>query len=143
MSSPEALIRRFWQIMWHTDAKSMLSEIITPDAAFRGSLGNTASGPSGVVAYARNVQLSFPDFAVEPADFATEGERVYARLRLSGTHKGELFGCAPSGRRIEYHGMALHTVRDGLIHSIWVVGDTLDLARQAGASLIPAPEPLN
>ena len=59
-----------------------------------------------------------------------EGDRVVARLTYTGTHTGELFGFAPTGRRVSYIGVALFRVALGQIAEGWVLGDLHDLIRQ-------------
>ncbi len=66
-----------------------------------------------------------------------EGDKIVARLTWSGTHNGELFGIAPTGRRVSYVGAAIFRLRRGKIQSAWVVGDTQELWRALG--LLPGP----
>ena len=42
---------------------------------------------------------------------------------LFGAHEGVLFEHAPTGRRIEYAGVAMFTMAAGKITKVWVLGD--------------------
>ena len=84
----------------------------------------------------RFVRDAFPDFHNELEEMVEEGERVFARLRYTGTHRGELFGIPATGRRIAYMGAALFRFRGSRIWSVWVLGDVDGLKRQ-----LAAPEP--
>jgi predicted ester cyclase len=53
-------------------------------------------------------------------------------LRVTGTHTGELFGIAPSGRRIDVRQMQIEWLREGRIWQHWRVTDELSLMRQIG-----------
>ncbi len=50
-----------------------------------------------------------------------------------GTHRGEIFGLAPTGRSIEYPGIAIFGIGDGKIYEGWVLGDAWGLYQQISA----------
>jgi predicted ester cyclase len=56
------------------------------------------------------------------------GNDAAARLRFSGVHIGPFLGYQPTGRQIEWQGAAFFTAQDGLLATIWVLGD-LDTLR--------------
>ena len=82
------------------------------------------------VEYMRMVHTAFPDFRNVVEEVVVEGDRAFARLAYSGTHRGTVLGVEPTGRRVQYAGAALFRVRDGRIASLWVLGDMYALARQ-------------
>ena len=61
-----------------------------------------------------------------------ETDRVVARLTYGGTHRGPLFGVAPTGRPVSYAGMALFRIAAGRIATGFVAGDTGRLLREIG-----------
>ena len=81
----------------------------------------------------RNHALRFSVYAedgwTDPQTIA-EGDRIFARLTYTGTHRGEIFGIAPSGRRIEYSGAAIFTIEGTRISEVWVLGDLYGLLKQ-------------
>ena len=98
--------------------------------AFRGSLGQSVEGRDGFKEYVRAVRRAFPDFHNRVEELVAEGDRVMARLTYSGTHVGELFGIAPTGRQVSYAGVGLVRVALGRIAEGWVLGDLHGLLRQ-------------
>lgn len=83
--------------------------------------------------YAESVELlraGFPDLREEIVDLIAEGDRVVARYIERGTHTGEFFGLAPSGRSYEKHGFALYRVAEGRLAEVWVQEDDLGFRRQ-------------
>jgi predicted ester cyclase len=66
-----------------------------------------------------------------------EEDRVVARALYSGTHRGELFGVAPTGEKIAYAGAAFFRIADGRVAEGWVLGDLLSVLRQIGANAMP------
>lgn len=125
-----ALLERFYHEMWDRFDKSAFPDILAEDFRFRGSLGQTTTGWDEFGAYVDFVQRAFPDFRNIIEDVVSEGDRAFARLTYRGTHRGELFGIAPTGRAIEYAGAALFRFQGGRIAEVWVLGDVHGLLRQ-------------
>lgn len=128
-----ALVRRFYGEMWNRFDHAMIPELLDVDFAFRGSLGTETRGHAEFAGYMDAIRAAFPDFCNEIVEMVSEGDRVFARLRYTGTHRGEILGIAATGKRIEYAGAALFTIRGGKIASAWVLGDVYGLLRQLQA----------
>jgi predicted ester cyclase len=60
---------------------------------------------------------------------------VAARLRFRGTHRGELNGIAPTGRRVDCTGIVVSRIEEGKIAEDWANFDDLGMMQQLG--LIP------
>jgi steroid delta-isomerase-like uncharacterized protein len=58
---------------------------------------------------------AFPDVQFRSDDVLVDGDRVVHVAQLSGTHAGEFFGVAATGRHIEVQIVMILTVADGLI----------------------------
>jgi predicted ester cyclase len=58
---------------------------------------------------------TFPDIHFEEEELVAEGDKVILRWRMTGTHRGPLFGRAATGRRITAVGHEIVTLQDGLI----------------------------
>jgi predicted ester cyclase len=127
------LIHRYYEELWNTWNFGLTEEIISSDIRFRGSLGVEVRGLQGFVGYMHKVQNAFPDFSNKIEELISEGDRIAARLTYTGTHKGELFGLAPTGTRATYSGAAIFKVLDGKIADGWVLGDVYNLIAQLNA----------
>jgi steroid delta-isomerase-like uncharacterized protein len=95
-----------------------------------------AVGPGGVREYFTEFFAAFPDFALDVRSTLNEGSRSAVHWTAVGTHLGSLWGVEPTGSRVEFEGIDLLEVRDGLIVRNDAVADTLSIARQLG--LVPA-----
>lgn len=124
------LIRRYYEEFWNGWRFDLAEELIAPEVSFRGSLGRVVAGRAGLVGYAQHVQSAFPDFYNSIEEMIAEGDRVVARLLYTGTHRGEIFGLAPTGRRIRYSGVGIFRLPDGRIAEAWVLGDLAGLLLQ-------------
>ena len=132
------VVRRYYHELWNRWRFELADELLEPALEFRGSLGASARGVDGFLEYMGIVRAAFPDFENRIDDLIAEGDRVVARLTYAGTHRGEVFGIGPTGRRITYAGVAIFTFRNGRIVSGWVLGDIDALRRQLrddGASI--------
>ena len=78
------------------------------------------------------VRAAFPDFRNTIEDLIAEDNKVVARLTYNATHRGEIFSVAPTGRKVEYSGVAIFHIVDNKIVNGWVLGDTPSLMRQIG-----------
>ena len=94
-------------------------------------------GPAGVKRLADTLLPAIPDMELPIADIIAEGEKVLARLRVRGTHKGELMGIPPTGKAITVTGMGMDRVRNGQIVESWANYDALGMLIQLG--VVPAP----
>lgn len=129
----KAIVRRYYERLWNAWDLALVEELIASDITFRGSLAVTVSGREGFNRYVALVRAAFPDFHNAVEDLIAEGDKVVARLTYRGTHQGELFGIAPTGRPVAYAGVAIFRIVAGRIAEGWVMGDTLGLMRQLGA----------
>lgn len=126
------LVRRFYEEVWNRWDEAAARTILTPAFEFRGSLARSTHGIEAFLAYLRRVRGIFPDFHNEIVELTVgEGEPcVAARLRFTGTHRGELLGLEPTGRAIEYDGAAFLRSAGGRLVSAWVLGDLNSLLEQ-------------
>jgi len=131
------LIRRFFDEMWNPWNFAKADELLSPDITFRGTLGPELKGRDAFRAYMRQVQAAFPDFHNTILQMTAEDDRVTARTFYRGTHRGELFGLAPTGKAISYAGAAFFRIAEGQVIEGWVLGDLLALLRQLGAQRLP------
>jgi predicted ester cyclase len=57
---------------------------------------------------------------------------VVVRVVMTGTHRGDLFGLAPTGRRVTVDQINIEHIDNGRIAEHWRVTDELKLMRQLG-----------
>src|SRR2546421_1199532 len=85
---------------------------------FRGSLGQSKSGHAEFEEYIDFVRRAFPDFSNEIEEVISEGDKAFARLTYRGTHRGELFNIAATGRRIQHASAAVFRFRGDKIDEV-------------------------
>jgi steroid delta-isomerase-like uncharacterized protein len=133
----KCVIRRYYEELWNAWNFDAATKLLAPEIVFRGSLGTETQGREAFCECMRRVRSAFPDFHNSIVDLIAEGNEVVARLNYTGTHNGELFGIAPTGRQILYQGAAFFRISDGLVTRGWVLGDLLSLLKSLGAHTLP------
>ena len=90
-------------------------------------------GPGGVAAGVAALLRAFPDFRCRIDESLASGDRVVARLTLSGTNTGDYRGLpAPTGKYASWEAIAIFRIADGKIAEIWGCADRLGLLTQLG-----------
>lgn len=124
------LIRRYYAEMWNQWRFELADEMVDSEVRFRGSLGRMVAGRGGLVGYMKHVQGIFPDFHNTIETMVAEDDQIAAQLTYNGTHRGEMFGIAPTGRRVHYSGVGIFQIAGGRITDAWVLGDLATLLLQ-------------
>lgn len=130
MSELKNKVSRFYERVWNQADKSLIPELLHENVTFRGSLGHMQSGHTGFSNYIDFVRNALDDYRCCVVDMVAEEDRLYARIEYSGTHRGELFGYAPTYAKLHWDGIAVFTFENGKISNIWVLGDVNGVMKQ-------------
>ena len=85
----------------------------------------------GEIEYFRN---AVPDLTYTVEDQVAEGDKVVTRYTASGTHQGEFFGVAGTGKHIEMSGIQIDRFDEsGKLVEEWPEYDLLGAMKQVGA----------
>lgn len=84
---------------------------------------------------------AFPDLALTIEQLCAEGDRVFALMTLRGTHRGDFFGIAPTGREVEMRAADVFRIVDGKLAEHWDVVDNSRLVETLGLARCPPPAP--
>ncbi len=137
--NPDELVRKFYEVIWNGRDKRIVPELLHEAFVFRGSLGVEKRGHAGFCEYLDAVHEALGEYRCSIGEMVTDGRAVFARMRFSGVHRGELLGIGPTGRRVAWDGAALFHFREGKISDLWVLGDRKSLEVQlSGTDLHPS-----
>lgn len=89
-------------------------------------------GPAGIKPIIRSFAAAFPDVQITIHDLLQEPGKVAVRAEISGTHLGELFGIAPTGKKVSFRLHEFHTLEHGLLTTTWHMEDWFGLFLQLG-----------
>ena len=127
------LVEAFYAQVWNERDARVAREILDPEFRFRGSLGPELSGVEAFLGYVAAVHAALGEYTCHLDELLEAGDRLAARLRFRGIHRGEFFGVPATGRTIEWAGAAFFTVAHGRLARLWVLGDVDAVRRQLGA----------
>jgi steroid delta-isomerase-like uncharacterized protein len=102
---------------WNRGDADGLAAVVADDVIWRDvALGMPMSGREEIRATARAYLTAFPDLRVEETSSTVAGQRLVQELTITGTHRGELMGIAPTGRWTEsYVAVVLTFDDDGMV----------------------------
>lgn len=94
-------------------------------------------GPDALKRVIAAQREAFPDFRFEIKELFAHEDKVVARWQVSGTHRGEFLGLAPTERRATVEGISIDRWAGDRIAESWIAYDLLAILQQLGAA--PAP----
>jgi len=130
----KSIVRRMYEEVWNKRNLEVAKELIAPSHAVQ--LFDAADSGVGPEAYASNVVQfvrAFPDLKFTILDMVAENEKVVAFWNISGTHKGEFRGIAPTGKKVSVDGITMIQFSDGKIMDSYVSLDMWSMMQQLGA----------
>jgi predicted ester cyclase len=123
-------VRRFYEILWNNYDLDSMPMILHEDLSFWGSLGDIKRGYHGFAEYVDKLYKALGEYRCTIEQLVSEDARVFAKMKFSGIHRGELMGYGPTGKRVTWAGAALFTFKDARIRDIWVLGDLKGIEEQ-------------
>jgi predicted ester cyclase len=112
--------------------------LLTPDYLnHTPSAGTPPRGPAGLKPIVLAMRRAFPDLHFTIEDVIVGHDAVTIRTVMTGTHEGDLFGLAPTHRRVRVNQIQIERITNGRIAEHWRVTDELTLMKQLGVVSIP------
>jgi len=139
MSAEEntSLVRRFVEEFWNKANTAAADELMAPDAEIHMPTGEMVN-LDGLKSFAGMFHGSFPDWHSTVEELIAEGDKVAERWTGRGSHRGELQGIPPTGKRVEVPGSVFYRIVDGKIVEFRGLFNIISLMQQLGA--IPSPQ---
>jgi predicted ester cyclase len=125
--------QRYFDEVWNQGRLDVLDELLSPDYVnHTPSTGNPPPGPDGLKPIVAAIRRGFPDLRFEVKDMVVTPDAIAIRVVMRGTHLGELFGTAPTGKPVEVNQINIERIRNGRIVEHWRITDELEMQRQLG-----------
>jgi uncharacterized protein (TIGR02246 family) len=100
---------------WRNHDAAALAGDHHPECVVVSPTGGVLEGREAIERVYRVWMTAFPDLIFLHEDMIVDGDRVAALCRVAGTHGGEFFGVAPTGRRLEISAVFVYRLENGLI----------------------------
>jgi steroid delta-isomerase-like uncharacterized protein len=95
---------------------------------------------AGVIDFFRMQLAAFPDLRMSVEDIVANGDKVVARVALSGTNRGSFMNMPATGKSVNVQLIDMFRFSDdGLLREHWGVLDALAMMQQLG--VVPAGPP--
>ncbi len=130
-----AATKRFGELV-NTGQFDAFDEVVAAGCVDNDPAPDQGPGPEGFKTFFTAMRTAFPDMKVEPQTMVTEGDQVAFAYTLTGTHKGDFNGIAPTGKSIEVRGMQIGRFENGKMVERWGSSDELGILKQIGAAPI-------
>ena len=111
----------------------LLNEACAPDWQDIPMVPGQEPGPDGLKKLIPGFLQAFPDLQIVVHDVIASGSRVGVRASLVGTHRGEIHGVPPTGRKVDVALHECHHLRDGKVTHTWHLEDWFGMLHQVGA----------
>jgi steroid delta-isomerase-like uncharacterized protein len=126
------IVRRYQEI-YNSNNLDTLNEVVKEDFLTPRMLPGMPSGLEGAKQIHKATLLGMPDWHTEIEELIAEGDKVVARITITGTHTGVFFGIPATGNRVSISGIYIARIEDGKIVEHWGEEDSVSLMQQLGA----------
>src|SRR5512147_3222041 len=110
------LIEKYIDEIYNKGNLKYADEVCTPTLMLHDvTLLEPPLGPEAVKQFARMYREPCPDLRVEIEDIIEQNDKVAIRWKATGTHKGTLFGIAPTKKFVTVTGQTFFKSTKGLI----------------------------
>jgi steroid delta-isomerase-like uncharacterized protein len=132
LEANKALVRRMFEQDLNTNDREAGEAFFAPDFYDHTNPPDMRQGIEGHKAIVRYFRSAFPDVRWEITEAIAEEDKVVVSVHWTGTHLGDFFGIAPTGKQVSVKGIHILRVADGHIAEHWGQDDDLGLMRQLG-----------
>jgi steroid delta-isomerase-like uncharacterized protein len=134
----KALVKRAWDEVFNQKKLTVVDELFTSDYIYHGPQGQEFRGTESLKQLLSHYLEAFPDLHIDIEDLIAEGDKVVSRVISRGTHKGELQGIAPTGKKVSLRTIMISRIAGGKFAEDWESRDDLGMLQQLG--IIPPSE---
>jgi steroid delta-isomerase-like uncharacterized protein len=125
------IVRRYQEIYNSNDLNS-LGEVLAEDVRTPKIMPGLAPGLEGSRQVHAKTLIGMPDWHTEIDDLIAEGDKVVARITMTGTHTGDFWGIPATGKSVEFTGIYIVRIAGGKIVEHWGEEDGVSLLTQLG-----------
>ncbi len=125
------IIRRYQEI-YNSNNLDALDEVVSKDLLTPKIMPGIPTGIEGAKAAHRIMLAGFPDYQTSIDDLFAEGDKVAARITMSGTNTGSFMGIPPTGKYVSFTGIYIARLVNGKIVEHWGEEDGVSLLQQLG-----------
>lgn len=131
------IVERFVEEYKNKQNPDIVDELVSENCKVHIPLPGLPQGRNGMRLNGQMMCTAFPDVRVEREYFVVESDIVVERAHAVATHKGELMGMAPTGKKVTWTELHAYRVKEGKITEVWSEADFMGVMVQLGAVKMP------
>jgi steroid delta-isomerase-like uncharacterized protein len=139
----KAVARKFFDEVFNTGKVELLEKFVAADAV-EHELFQGQKEPVLVIDQVKlflgQLRAAFPDLKAEIKDLVAEGDKVVARIVLTGTHKGDFNGIPATGKTVSFDAIDIIRFANGKCVEHWGVTDEAGLMAQIAPTVMVKPK---
>ncbi len=129
----KTLLHHFWEKVFNGRKLEIIDELFASDWMYHGIGGQELNGPEELKQFLTIYFNAFPNIHATIEDIIAEGDKVVTRVTVQGTHKADLMGIAPTGKKIKCSVICISRIQNGKIAEDWEIIDFFGMLQQLGA----------
>ena len=139
MSDLKALAQRIYDEVFSQGNVDAIDELLSDDFKEHQELPpGIPQGKGAPKAYTAMFRGAFSDFQMNVEEMLQDGNKVIARVRVSGTHDGEFMGIPPTGKKFDVTAIDILEYRDDKVIGHWGVMEEAQMMGELGLGGPPA-----
>ena len=127
-----AIVRRLFNEAWTKGDLGVVDELVDGKCVSRDPIMGETTGTEALKAQIQGYRSAFPDLRLDINDLVVSADKVVAVWTATGTHRGAVFGEAPTGKAFSVRGIDVHRIRNGKIVEHGGQWDTLKFLQNIG-----------
>ncbi len=127
------LVRRIDEEVFNKGNVHNLSEFLGPDFV-NHDFPMAQPGPDEFAKVLQTFLTGFPDMHITVEDYIAEGDKVFTRGYMTGTHTGTFQGIPATGKQINVKYIDEWRIKNGKATDNWVRIDMLTMMQQLGVA---------
>jgi steroid delta-isomerase-like uncharacterized protein len=125
--------RQMIEEVYNKGRVDVIDELVAPGyVGHDPALPQAIAGPEGEKEIVAGYRAAFPDLVITIDDQVAEGDRVVTRWTARGTHTGDLWGIAGTGKEVTVTGTSIDRIQNDRLVETWSNWDALGLMQQLG-----------
>lgn len=132
----KAVARRFYEAI-NGGNVDIVDQVIADNFVEHDQFAGLPPSKEGVRAFFTMFRQAFPDFEMTMEDMVAEGDKIFIRAVMRGTHRGEFMGIPPTGKRIDVPVADIVRFEGERVVEHWGVTDTGIMLQQLGVIELP------
>ena len=127
---------RFYDEVFNAGNTGLVDDLVAPDFVYHEEFPGLSGGRDGLKQFVTMMRTAFSDARMNVYDLIADGDKVVARLTMSGTQRGEFAGIPASGKSMSMTTIDIIRFENGQAVEHWGATDSAKMLEQLRA--IPA-----